>query len=69
MISNQDITVSNISTPDLFRHTPFEHETTTDPGNSLTTIQPVEVTMVTRQTTDRVTLVPSIPTISPLSDR
>jgi hypothetical protein len=30
MISNHDVTVANISTPNVFRHTPFEHETTTD---------------------------------------
>jgi hypothetical protein len=69
MISNHDVTVANISTPNVFRHTPFEHETTTGPGSSLTTVQPVEVTMVTRQTSDRVTLVPSIPNVSPFADR
>ncbi len=30
MISSRDITVLKIVTSDVFRHTPFEHETTTD---------------------------------------
>jgi hypothetical protein len=48
MITYRDITPSKITMPEVFRHTPFEHETTTDGGVLVTTVGATTV-MVTRQ--------------------
>jgi hypothetical protein len=66
MISNRDTTVSKIVTPDVFRHTPFEHETTTDSVNSLTTIDPTTVT-VQHRVSDGTVLAPSLPNLARLA--
>jgi len=42
-------TISNVAAPELFRHTPFEHETTTDAWSLFTTIQPLVVTMLPQE--------------------
>jgi hypothetical protein len=55
-------TQSKIASPDVFRHTPYEHETTTDTNNSLTTIEPVTVTMVRPQPDDQTLVVQSLAT-------
>jgi hypothetical protein len=69
MTSSRDITISKINTPGVFRHTPFEHETTTDSGSALTTIEPVTITMVRSERSDRVTLIPSVPNLTPFIKR
>jgi len=60
MIHNS--TISNVAAPELFRHTPFEHETTTDAWSLFTTIQPLVVTMLPQEHAgDEIVLIPSAP--------
>jgi hypothetical protein len=64
MTSSRDITVSKIITPDVFRHTPFEHETTTDlAGSFMTTIDPTTVMMVTHDVNEGAVTIPSLPSL------
>jgi hypothetical protein len=53
---------SKIASPGVFRHTPYEHETTTDSNDYLTTIEPVTVTMVHPQPDDQTLVVQSLST-------
>jgi hypothetical protein len=69
MISNHDLTMSKIATPEVFRHTPFEHETTTDPANFLTAVEPITVVMGKQFVHDTVVLVPSVPSLTPFVGR
>lgn len=67
MISSRDITVLKIVTSDVFRHTPFEHETTTDmAGNYQTIIDPTTITMVKHQVNDGIVSSPSLPNPTPV---
>jgi hypothetical protein len=66
---DHDTTVSKIVAPEVFRHTPFEHETTTDLGNFLTTVEPITVMMGKQLVRETVVLVPSVPNLTPFIGR
>ena len=57
-----ETTQYKIASPCVFRHTPYEHETTTDTDNPMTTIEPVTVTMVYPQPDDQTLVVQSVVT-------
>jgi hypothetical protein len=67
MNSHCETTQSKITSPDVFRHTPYEHETTTDTDtdNPKTTIEPVTVTTVRSKADDQAFLVQSLATTTP----
>ena len=47
MTSTHDTIIAKVTTPHVFRHTPFEHETTTAVlVNAYTAIEPVNVVVV-----------------------
>lgn len=47
MTSTHDTIIAKVTTPHVFRHTPFEHETTTAVlVNTYTAIEPVNVAVV-----------------------
>lgn len=68
MITNHDTTAPKIVTPEVFRHTPFEHETTTDQGTFLT-LDATAVTMGKALLRDTVVLVPAVPNLTPFIGR
>lgn len=60
MTYNCETTQSSLNTSDVFRHTPYEYETTTDIGNSMTPIDPATIATVGQQVTDGIVFVPSL---------
>ena len=65
MSSNTDITISTVTVPGLFRHTPFEHETTTDAATLLTVTEGTVVNTQQRVGTEQPILSPAMFTQQP----
>jgi hypothetical protein len=60
MIYTCETTQSKITTPGVFRHTPYEHETTTDIENLMTPVEPDTLTTVGQHASDGMVVVPSL---------
>ena len=61
MTSTHDTIIAKVTTPHVFRHTPFEHETTTAVlVNAYTAVGPVNVVVV-QNVDDNVRLIPVEP--------
>jgi hypothetical protein len=62
MNSHCETTQPGITARDVFRHTPYEHETTTDTDSLETVIEPATVTMIRPLTDERALIVQSLAT-------
>jgi hypothetical protein len=60
MSPNIDIAISTVTGPDIFRHTPFEHETTTDASALLTITEGIVVNTQQQVSTERPVLSPAM---------